>query len=376
MTATHSTPPKTVLFVIWSLGLGGAEQVVLRLASGLDRRQFTPLICCLNEPGVFATHAERAGIEVIALHKRGAVDLKMLIRLVRLMRERRVEIVHSHLWGANFWGRLAAGWAGVPAMIAHEHGMQPWRGRFHFLMDRWLAGRTNRILFASAQVMDGYLKQTGIAAAKCLVIPNGVAVSEVAHSKAELRRQLGWSDHERVVVSVGRLSPEKGYDDLLTAFAATQRQFPSARLVLIGDGDQRPALQQLQGQLGLNGEVTFAGLQDDVSRWLAAADVYVQPSRREGLPLAVLEAMAAGLPVIATRVGDLGQLITDGRTGYLVPAEHPEALAQILTHVLTHLNQQWSVIEAAQQTVRQHYSSESMVRAVERVYADACGARP
>ncbi len=358
------------MFVIWSLGLGGAEQVVIRLAAGLDRRRFTPVICCMNEPGPFASQATSQGIEVIALHKRPGIDLKMLRQLTQLMKARDVRIVHAHLWGASFWGRLAARMSGVPIIIVHEHGMQPWRGGLHFLCDRWLAGRTNRALFASAQVMRTYQEKTGINPATCTMIPNGVALTVPDANRETLRQQRGWALDERVIISVGRLSPEKGYEDLLKAFALLAPRTPNVRLVLVGDGAQRAALQTLQAQLGLNGRVTFAGQQQDVAGWLAAADLYVQPSRREGLPLAVLEAMAAGVPVVATDVGDLAQVIMDGRNGYLVPAQQPEALAEKLVTLVQQLDRQQAVIDAAKALVRERYSDAHMVQAVERVYEE------
>ena len=364
-------PPVRVCYIIWSLGLGGAEQVVIRLATGLDRRRFQPIVCCLNDVGPFADQATRVGIEVIALNKRPGIDLVMLWRLIRLMKQQRVDIIHTHLWGANFWGRIAGRLAGVPVIIAHEHGMQPWRSRWHFLCDRWLAGLTHRILFASQEVMRTYLDRTGMAASKCAVIPNGVSVSLTGSDRAALRRRHGWSEQDRIIVSVGRLSPEKGYEDLLHAFARVITQMPQARLVLVGDGVERASLETLRTRAGLNGQVTFTGRQGDITSWLGAADLYVQPSRREGLPLAVLEAMAAGLPVIATRVGDLSQLITDGQEGYLVPSADPEALATKLLDVLGHLDQQRPIIEAAKQLVQQRYSSEQMIQAIEAVYDKA-----
>ncbi|MBI3997046.1 MAG: glycosyltransferase [Candidatus Omnitrophica bacterium] len=342
---------------------------MIRLAAGLDRRRFAPIICCMNEPGPFATQAISRGIEVIALHKRGAIDLGMLIRLTRVMRQRRPGIVHTHLWGASFWGRLAARLARVPVVIVHEHGMQPYRGAFHFFCDRWLARVTSRILFASQHVLQIYRAKTAVAESKCMVIPNGVAVLRLP-DRIAARRARGWSPDDQVILSVGRLSPEKGYEDLLKAFALIASRAPHARLVLVGDGAQRAALQTLQAQSGLNGRVTFAGRQEDVTGWLAAADLYVQPSHREGLPLAVLEAMAAGVPVVATDVGDLRYVITEGRTGYLVPARQPDTLAARLVDVLEHPEQQPRIAEAARALVRTRFSDEQMIRAIERVYED------
>lgn len=366
-----SPTPVRVMYIIWSLGLGGAEQVVLRLAAGLDRRRFEPMICCLDEPGPFAPAAARHGIRVVALGKRGPLDLAIIGRLIRLMQAQRIAVVHTHLWGANFWGRIAARFARVPVVIAHEHGMQPWRGSFHFLADRWLSPWTDRIIFVSHQVRELYLQRSGADALKCRVISNGVSSNGMRTDRQALRQALGWDSADRIVLSIGRLSPEKGYDDLLRAFAAAT--LPSTHLVLVGGGPEHQALHALHLELGLRGRVTFAGVQHEVARWLSAADLYVQPSRREGLPLALLEAMAAGVPVIATRVGDVGHLITDGQDGHLVPSNDPTALAAKMTTILRALDHQRPLIDAAKRLVREKYSEQQMVHAVESMYEELLG---
>lgn len=358
-------------YVIWSLGLGGAEQVVMRLAEEISSRGHEVTLFTLNEPGVFAPQMMYKGIPVLSLCKRGKLDFSVLGKLKRQFQMRRLDVVHTHLWGANFWGRVAARLARVPVVIAHEHGMQPWRGWLHYRLDRWLYGKTNRVLFVSRQVMREFLAKSGLKESRCTLIPNGVDDKPCVESRQRLRREFGWRDEERVIISVGRLSVEKGYEDLVRAFARVARLAPRVRLVILGEGQERQALERLREEVGLNGQVTFAGLRDDVKRWLAAADFYVQPSRREGLSLAILEAMVAGLPVVATRVGDVDQVIRDGQEGYLVEANDPDALAQALLRVLgqpTYL--QLPVVGAAKRVIQDRYSLRRMVDVVERLYSD------
>ncbi len=138
--------------VIWSLGLGGAEQVVIRLAGGIDRRRFEPVIVCLDRPGPFAAQAEERGVEVLALDKRGPVDLRAVVRLARLLRARRVDVVHTHLWGANLWGRLAAGAARVPAVVCTEHNVDTWKKADHLALDRLLAPAATHLVAVSEEV--------------------------------------------------------------------------------------------------------------------------------------------------------------------------------------------------------------------------------
>ncbi|MCM8812073.1 MAG: glycosyltransferase [Candidatus Omnitrophica bacterium] len=359
-----------IAYVIWSLGLGGAEQVLMRLAGEMVKRRHEVTVFTLNEAGVFADKMEMLGIPVISLKKRWKVDVGLVWRLQKEMRSRKIEVVHTHLWGANVWGRLAGRLAGVPVVIAHEHGMQPWRKEIHFVLDRIFTHITDLVMFASREVMEGYQKKTGIPPSKCAFITNGIVCDYSPEDREFLRRQMGWKPQDKVVVSVGRLSSEKGHDDLLKAFSVVLRQEPRARLVIVGDGPEKQNLVKLQDRLGLNGAVTLTGMRDDVNRWLTGADLYVQPSRREGLPLAVLEAMAMGLPVVATDVGDLKQVISDGEDGYLVEAGNPDGLAEKMVDLLGRLDQQHSVAEAARRTVQERFSLEQMADQVEDVYKE------
>lgn len=356
--------------LIWSLEVGGAERVAATIAAGLDRSNYEPLVICQNEPGRLAQQLEASGIPVIALHKKRGLDFGMLRELVRILRQRNVDILHAHLFGAAFWGRLASRLAGVQCVFVHEHGMQPWRGSLHFFIDRALAGLAQRYLFASEPVRDLYVRRTGVATEKCVVVANGVPCSEPGEQQDVLRSANGFSAHHEVIASVGRLSPEKDHANLIQAFSELSKKREQARLVLIGDGPERTRLEKLVSDLGLEPLVRFAGLQDDVQPWLAMADVYVQPSVREGLSLAILEAMGARLPVIATRVGDVDKVIDDGRTGFLVPPGNSHALAERMHEVLTMYEDLDRLRQAAHDLVQDRYSREAMVRFIERLYEE------
>ncbi|MBI3009982.1 MAG: glycosyltransferase [Candidatus Omnitrophica bacterium] len=358
-------------YVIWSLGLGGAEQVVLRLASHMKRLGNHVVVFTLNQPGVFASSLATDGIEVISVEKRSRYDFSVLWRLIRQFRKHRLHIVHTHLWGANVWGRVAARLSRVPVVIVHEHGMQSWRSSWHFRLDRWLAPLASRILFVSRKVMNDYLARTGISPARCRFIANGVDCQAPVSDRMTQRRAFGWKEDERIILSIGRLSEEKGYEDLLTAFADVARTQPKVKLVILGEGTQRNDLERLKDSYGLNGQVHMAGLQQNVWPYLAAADLYVQPSRREGLPLAVLEAMASGLPVIATEVGDLKDTIQQGHEGHLVPPQDPKALASSMKEMLQmQPDRRQILVEAAKQKIEKHYSLQQMLKAVEQTYEE------
>lgn len=370
-----SPAPLRVAHVIWSLGLGGAEQVVIRLAAGLDRTRFTPLVCCLDEPGAFAPQAERAGLEVVALGKRGPVDARVIGRLGRLLRARRIDVVHTHLWGADFWGRLAARRARIPVIVTTAHNVDSWKRWYHLAADRWLAGGTR--LVAVSQEVRGFYEDRGVGPGRWRVIHNGVAeVATPPRDRAPLRA-LGIADQAPVVAIVGRLVPAKGPGIFLEAVARAAIAMPALKALVIGDGPLRPRLEARARQLGLEGRVVFAGLRHDVADLLSGIDALAFSSEREGLSMAMLEAMAAGVPVVATRVGGTPELIEPGVTGILVPPGQPQALADGLLTVLRSPDQAQGLRRAARERVRARFSLPRMIEAYEEVYAGASGtARP
>ncbi len=350
---------RKILYVIWSLGLGGAEQVVIRLAAGLDRKRFHPVICCLNEPGPFANQAAEHGIEVVALHKRGPYDLRVIPRLIRVIRERRIDIVHTHLWGANLWGRLAAKLAGVPVIIT-EHNVDVWKRWHHVVLDRWLSRWTARLLAVSQHVREFY-EAHGIGLGRWQVIYNGVDTPPTPPSPAP-RDVVGW---------IGRLVPAKAPQVFLEAVARASHQVPRLKALIVGDGPLRAELEAQARRLGISDRVIFAGLRQDVPSLLTGMEALVFSSEREGLSIAMLEAMAAGTPVIATRVGGTPELIEDGRTGLLVPSGDARALAEALATVLRDPALADRLRQSARERIEREFSLRRMIEAHEHLYEGA-----
>lgn len=358
---------RRVAFVIWSLGLGGAEQVILRLAASLDRRRFLPLICCLDEPGPFAAEASRSGVEVVALHKRGRFDVRVLRPLVHLLRGRRIDVVHTHLWSANLWGRLGAVLAGRPAIVATEHNADTWKRPYHFVLDRWLARRSTRLVGVARHVAEFY-EARGVGRGLWQVIHNGVE-TEPGASRQEARAALGVSPTIPLVGFVGRFAPAKGPEDFVQAVAIAARTVPSLEAVMIGDGPLRARVEAARAQSGLGERLRLVGLRSDVRALLPAFDALLVCSEREGLSLAVLEAMAAGVPVVATEVGGTTELVEADRTGLLVPVGRPDAMAARLLGLLGEPALGERLRREAHARVRERFSLRNMVEAHEALYA-------
>ena len=299
--------------VIWSLGLGGAEQMVIALASGLDPGRWRVSVCCLHGEGAFAAPLTARGVPVFAMRKRPKCDPTLMPRLVRLMRRERVAVVQTHLWSANFWGRLAAARAGVPVVVATEHGIERWRGPLHRWADRRLLRRTDRVVYVSEATRRRQVAQGRVPPWLTEWVSNGVALNGRSapepKERARCRQRLGVGADDRIALFVGRLVPEKGLAFLIAAAARLRGRLPHLRVVLVGTGPLEVALRTRARQAGVTDIVRFAGLQQDVAPWYGAADCLVLPSLSEALPMTVLEAMAAGLPVVATAVGDVPELL-------------------------------------------------------------------
>jgi len=360
-----------ICYIVWSLGLGGAEQIVLHLASGLNRNHFQPIICCLNEPGPFANQATQAGIKVIPLHKRGPFDIFILLRLIKLFKKHKIDVVHTQLWGANLWGRLAALLARVPVIIATEQNLDPWKRWYNFFCDRILARKTTHLIAVSQKVQEFY-ESHNIGPGNWQVIHNSVATDEALPRGRNVKyHELGIKDDEPVVGLLGRLVPAKAPTVFLKAFEESLTKVPKLKALIIGDGPLRQDLHKFVSDHHLETQVVFAGLRHDVPELLSGMDVLVFSSEREGLSLAMVEAMSAGVPIIATRVGGTPELIESERTGFLVEPRDSSAIALHLVDILKNPEKAEKIRQAARNHVLENFSIKKLVDQHQVLYQQA-----
>jgi glycosyltransferase involved in cell wall biosynthesis len=305
----------------------------------------------------------------MVLRRNSRWETYKMAEVVRMLRRERVDVLHTHLFGSNTWGRLLGRLAGVPVIIAHEHWSS--RGQNEIWMDRLMYRLSDRILVTSEASKQIVMSSEGIPARYLSVVYNGVDIGKFAArgDRAEVRAELGVPADAVLIGAVGRLTADKGgQDTLIRAVGRVYETCPQVRLVMVGDGPLRPGLEQLTAQLGLSETVIFTGLRSDVPRLLGALDVFVLPSEREALPVAVLEAMAAGLPVVATRVGGLPEVVDDGATGFLVPPGDVDALQSVLAKLAGDPALAARLGASGQAHVQAHFTVQQMVRQVERLY--------
>jgi len=358
-----------VAYVIWSLEPGGAERIVMNLAKLADRTSITPAVICLNQKGALAEELEGRGIRVTALGKKPGFDPAIILGLSREVRRMGPDILSTHLWTSNFWGRIAGLLCRVPVIVATEHNLPHSRRFHHYLADYLLAALTNRVIAVSESVEKAFRRKLPGLGRKIVVIRNGIPVEEFEDaSGTSIKGELGLGESEPIVATIGRLVEQKGVTYLIQAAPEILNHYPAARFVVAGDGPLRPALEKEAKALGVVSSFLFLGTRKDVPDILGSTDIVAVPSLYEGLPLSVLEAMAAGKPIAATRVPGITEVVEDGREALLVPPGQPEALAEAIVRLLGDAALGRLLAKNARERVRREFAVERMVSETESLY--------
>lgn len=365
--------PRRVALAIESSGPGGAENMVLGLARALREAGDAPVLVTLR-PGWMTERAEREGLPVWIVPQKPGLDLAWVPRFAARLRRERISVLHAHEFAMSVYATAAARLLGLRA-VATIHGHAWVTDRPRRALAVRVLHRVGMPVVAVSHDLAGFLADgLAIPLRDLVVIHNGIRIGSPpdAHARGERRRaaraELGLPAVEadaELVVAVGNLYPVKDHATLVRALAG----LPGVHAAIAGRGDEEANLRALARQCGVADRLHLLGLRDDVERIFAAADVFVQPSRSEGLPLAVLEAMAAGLPVVATRVGGMPEAVQEGETGYLVPPSSPEALADALRTVLGAPDRGRSLGRAGWDRVKSEFSVERMTERYRALYA-------
>jgi glycosyltransferase involved in cell wall biosynthesis len=364
----------SVAHVIDHLGAGGAQRLVVDIATRQARRDMSVAVIALRGPTPLSAELAAAGVPVHCLD-RGKWDLRQVTTLQRLLHALRPTVAHLHLMGAHTIGRLAAALAGVPATVLHDHEA----GAETYVYPGPLLALRRLVEPRIAAPGVAYIALTEEAAAYAVnvsrrpaqqvaVVPNGIDLAHLAAcalDRAAARSHLGLPAWATLIVSVGRLQPVKGFDLLLEAIATMPA---TVHLALAGDGPERAALAACAARPGLAGRVHLLGHLADVRPLLRAGDIYAQPSRREPFGLAAAEAAACGLPVVASAVGGLREIVCHGETGLLVPPGDPAELAAALAQLVADPPLLRRLGSAARERAHARLSIERTVERLDALY--------
>ena len=388
--------PRTVIHVITRLDYGGSAQNTMLTALGHDRERFTPLVV-MGVPGRWDAQGgqgateenvrllEKEGIRSVLIPTLGRSispldDVRTLWTLIRIFRRERPAVVHTHTSKAGVLGRIAAWIAKVPAVVHTPHGhvfyghFGPFRSWLFLQIERVLSAITHRLIALTEAERQDHLDRSVGKADRFAVVPSGIDRERFRRARIQGKRQPEWfgcPPDALVIGSVGWLTDIKGHEYLIAAVAKLKQDFPALHLVIIGSGDRHDALLQQAELAGLRDAVHLLGHRDDVEACLAGMDLFVLPSLNEGMGRALIEAMAAGLPVIASRVGGIPAVISNERTGLLVPPGDAGSLAEALRRFLDRPEWATQLGMAASRSVDSRYGSVSMVHAIESIFAEA-----
>lgn len=371
-----------VLHLINTLSAGGAELHLLFLCRHMKRRGLDLVVACLKEdiPGSrrLRPDFEQEGISVINLHAERRFEPRCIPRLFRLLRAHRPALIHTHLPRADFVGAIAHHlYPAIPWITSvHDIYSRSWSGRWTLPLFNYVWRRADAVIAISQAVQDWLLRECRFPAANVTVIHYGIEAEgfDLRHVPEDSPQCLGGSS---VIGSMGRLEPRKGHEDLIRAMPDILRQVPQATLRIAGHDPwgYGPTLRVVIAELGVGARVQLVGFENDVPAFLHALDIFALASRSEGFGQVVIEAMAAGKPVVTSRIAPLTEIVVDGETGLLVEPENPKAFAEAIVWLLTHPEAAQHMGRCGQERVRNHFSAERMAAKTLALYQQVLSAR-
>lgn len=364
-------PPLKVMFILSDMDTGGAQHSVLDLATYIDRNRFQPHVCCLREGGALVGKLRERNIPFHLVHFGTRLSPVGLWQLRNLFQDLGIHVVHTTLRRANQAGRVAAFLAGVPVVIAHHRDTiidSNWRQRW---LTGYLARKTDAIFCVSEEVRSVRLGATEEPADKLHVLHNFIEPSDYVSNVApsSMKAELGFPADLPTVGIVGRLHPFKNHLLFLDAAKKLVEDDPAIHFAIIGDGKLRSGLEARVREIGLTGFVTFTGTRSDMSHVYRALDCTVLCSTREGFGKVILESQAAGVPVVANKVGAVGEILSSGG-GLIVSDMTPEAFAAAIDHALQPEERRVLQQQAAKNV--QRFSATRIMTELEDMYLDLC----
>lgn len=373
-TASHDTRP-TVCHVIHALGVGGAEVLVDQMMRELAG-DVRCIVAVLDEVGEIGERLRRDGFVVEHLQRGEGIDWACAKRLNDLVQRENVSLLHAHQYTPFFQAMLSRGLFGATPVLFTEHGR-------HFpdlpslkrsIVNRLLLRKQDRMVGCGGSVRQALIDNEGLPKHRVELVYNGADLQDLATAPAgardRIRDDFGFTDDDFVVVQVARLHELKDHQTALRTVHHARQEFPNVRLLIAGDGDERPAIEQTIADLALQDHVTLAGSRNDVSSLLAASDAFLLTSISEGIPLTVIEAMAAELPVVSTRVGGLPEMIEDGVSGFLCEAGDAASLAKRLLTLAADEDLRKQISCTGNIVAHERFSLKAMLNRYQTIYRE------
>jgi glycosyltransferase involved in cell wall biosynthesis len=363
-----------VMHIRDSSGLFGGERVILNLGKHIDKERFHFTLLCMDNQDPkdkpLMDIAASAGIPVTTVRVRGRLDLRTIKSMRRIFKADKINIIHSHDFKSNFYGLLASLKLGIKRVTtAHGSTRDSMLKRIYLFFDERFVYKFYDVIVAVSKELGSQLKKLTSRKEKIIVIQNGIDSEELVDTRKEgALEPIEIPDNHKVFGIIGRLFPDKGHAYLLEAFSHVCNRFPLTKVLIVGDGPARDAIAKQIDLLHLNNHVCLCGVRSDISYVYHCIDCIVIPSFREGLPYVLLEALLRKIPVIASAVGDIPLIITDGVTGTLIPPGDLQALENRMIDFLSNPDQHKSMAEKGCALVKEKFSADKMARDTEILY--------
>jgi glycosyltransferase involved in cell wall biosynthesis len=364
---------RRILHIVPTLHRAGAEKQLVLLAQNLPRDEFDVHVCAITAGGALAADLQRVGIPLVIIGKQWKVDPLAWWRLRQHIRKLKPDLVQTWMFTANAYGRAAALSAGVPRIVASERCVDSWKSPYQLTIDRYLARRTDRVIVNSRGVENFYVGE-GLPVEKIRLIHNGIGPScDGSLSREQLLSQLGLPPGTRLIGAVGRLWPQKRIKDLIWATDLLKTIRRDLRLLIIGDGPQRRALERYRHLCNLDEMVQFLGARNDVPSLMPHFDLLWQASAYEGLSNAIMEAMVCGVPVVASDIPGNRELVTHGQSGFLVPLGDRAGFSKYAHRILEDPALGTRLGQAGRQRIVSDFTIQAMVQKHVALYRELLG---
>jgi glycosyltransferase involved in cell wall biosynthesis len=372
---------RRILHLIYSLYRGGAERVIETHLKTTRSADYEFVVCSLTRGDDLIGHLEDAGASVHLLDKQLRGNIGVLPRIIGLVRRERVDLLHLHNPPAALWGTLAVqvGRLGVPVVRTEHRPYLPDTLRaIHRLLYPSLTKRARRVICVCDAVRRSFAERFPSLSERFVTVHNGIRTEQFEHlpPKDQCRTRYALPAGARIIGTVGRLVPVKNHLGLVTAFHGIKKEVPDAHLAIVGDGELKDIIVTHARELGIAKAVSILPTTPDIAKFYRALDLFILPSHSEGLPLTLLEALAAGLPAVASEVGGIPEIITDGVNGRLVTGTDTADIAERVIELLLDGERASAMGEAGRETVRRRFTAARMVEGIERVYGEALGETP
>lgn len=353
------------------LTIGGLQQVVVNICKKIDRERFDISVLCLRQLGDFAPDLERLGIEVMLLpQKKSGVDYLSFLKVAKILREKKIEVIHTHNTQPLIDGTLGALLANVGTIVHTDHS-RAFPDKRRYMFAEWLMSHfVYKVVGVSVPTSADLMKYEKISPGKIVTVPNGVDGAQYA-APVDIQKkktELGIKGNGPVIGLGVRLSLQKGITYLLQAMPEITKRFPDVTLVIAGEGNCEEDLRREASEIGIGGNTVFVGARLDMHEVLKVLDLYVLPSLWEGLPMVLLEAMAAGCPIVATNVGGNRTVISDGENGSLVETRNTKALAEEIIRLLGNEQLRSQYAKNGLKTFNDRFTSDVMTAQYEKLY--------